>query len=236
MEYDNPAERLLTLLRTCKGIAPNHNCRKAWQKVLNTEENNALLMARLGKVMELPQITVQALKDSFPNRASTWTHWSSQVNNAFISQNLHGSWDSFINHIDDHSMTYLQMSSDLLHSKSTTKLLGDEELKSIRDELDRLYTETLAASIDEDVKKYLVRYLRKLLVSLDEYRITGALPLLEAVETMVGHAHIDKSYRSFMTDSDLGKRIVDSIGAMANLVTVAVGIPQLTQTIVLLSA
>ncbi len=231
MEYDNPAERLLSLLRTCKGISQDMNCRKAWHQVLGTERNEALMMSRLGKVMELPHVTVQALQDSFPNRQATWSHWSHQVTNAFVSQNLQQNWSTFISNIDDHSMNYLQMSADLLQSKATTTLLENDALKSIRNNLDSLYQETLGASINDEVKKYLIRYLRKLLVSLDEYRITGALPILESVETMLGHVHIDQSYKSFLKDTELGKKVLDSLASMANLVTVAVGLPQLSQAI-----
>jgi hypothetical protein len=229
MEYDNPAERLLTIIRSCKAIPANTMCRQAWVQVLKTGNDNALLMSRLGKVMELPRIAVEALNDHFPSRASTWSHWTSQVNNAFMNQNLHAEWSSFINCIDDHSINYLQLSSDLLHHVTTTKLVASDELAAIREKLNALYEEVLGATIDEEVKKYSVRYIRKLLVSLDEYCITGALPILEAVETMVGHAFIDKNYKSFMKDTDLGQQILDSISAMANLVTVAVGLPILSQ-------
>lgn len=70
-----------------------------------------------------------------------------------------------------------------------------------------------------------------MIVSIDKYRLTGALPLLDAIDTTIGHAFLENGYKSFLTDTELGKRLLDTLGSMANVVTVAVGIPQLTLAI-----
>jgi len=235
MEYDNPAARLLSLLKKCQQYRGSTPCRQAWKEILKTGDDGALLMARLGKAMELPQVTIDALRESFPNRETMWHHWNSQVSSAFLNQNLGANWDTFINYIDQHTLNYLQMSSDLLEGKSTTKILEQSNLDEIRREFAQLHEEVINSSMNPEVKKYLIRSLRRIIVSVDEYRLTGALPLLEAVEAMVGHAQMDPAYKNFMQTSDLGRKIVDSLGAMANAVTVVVGIPQLAQTIQLIA-
>lgn len=60
---DNPAARLLAILEL--GIQQDQNikCRDIWRKLLNVEGgDDALLMSRLGKVMELPQQAIQIIK------------------------------------------------------------------------------------------------------------------------------------------------------------------------------
>lgn len=236
MQYDNPAARLLAILQEGKGIAPGTPCHEAWRKILQTASNTPLLMSRLGKVMELPQETIQALQDAFPTLEGSWQHWNGQVNLAFTRQNLQNDWNSFIGHIDTHTLTYLHMSVQLLEGRSTTKSIASEEILAVRERIQELYSEVISSTeIEPEVKKYLVRYLRKLLVSIDEYRLTGALPILESVETMVGHIHVDQKYKSFMRDQELGKRIIDVLNTAAGVVTVAVGLPQLTQAIQQLS-
>ena len=235
MDYDNPAARLLSILQEGKRIPSGTPCRQAWSQILQTGNDAPLLMSRLGKVMELPQETIQAMKDTFPHREGIWAHWNGQINAAFSKQNLLSDWNSFIGSIDSHTMTYLQMSADLLEERSTTKTITDEKISDLRATLEQLYEETMEAVIDEDIKKYLVRHLRKLIVSIDEYRITGALPVLESVETTLGHAYLAPGYKNFLTDTELGKKLLDTLGSMANVVTVAVGIPQLTQTIAFLT-
>lgn len=236
MNYDNPAARLLFILERGKKIPANMNCRNAWQQLIGPTDNNAMLISRLGKVMELPEQAINAIKDGFPNQGNTWSHWEAQVNQAFMVQNLNANWDTFINHIDAHSINYLKLASDLLQSKSNTKTLEGDQLLSVRADIQKVYEDILSSDLSDEIKKYVVRYLRKILIGIDEYQITGAFPLLDSIETLIGHSAIDKSYHSFLTNSELGKRILDTLGAMANLVTVAVGIPQLSQAIVLLPA
>lgn len=235
MNNDNPAARLLSILERGKQFPSNINCRTVWNQLLLVENDSALLMSRLGKIMELPEQIILALREGFPNQKNTWSHWSTKVNAGFMQQNLNANWDTFINHIDEHSITYLALAADLLQSKSNTKTISDDEIKSVREKLSQVYDEVLSVDLPDEVKKYLIRYLRKILIGIDEYYLTGALPLLDAVDTMVGHAAIDTNYRSFLRDTVLGKKILETLGAMANVVTVAVGIPQLTQTLALLS-
>jgi hypothetical protein len=150
-------------------------------------------------------------------------------------QNMHGEWQSFISNIDTYTLTYLKMTSSMLQAKVNAKLLTGTDLVSIRGKLDAILVEVLASDLPDEVKKYLVRNLQKIVGSIDEYKLTGALPLLDAVETTFGHAAVDKQYHPFLTDTELGKRLLDTLGALANVVTVAVGLPRLTQAIALLS-
>lgn len=235
MNYDNPAARLLAIIENGKSISAHVNCRVAWEQLLDVENNNPLLISRLGKVMELPDSIIQAIKENFPNQQDTWSHWSTQVNHAFMVQNLNANWQTFINEIDQHSVTYLRLASDLLQVKSNTKILIDGEISPIRERLLGLLEEVLSGNLSDDIKKYLARNIRKIIVSIEEYKITGALPLLDSIESTIGHAHIDEPYKNFLVDTELGRRILDTLGAMSNLVTVAVGIPQLSQTIALLT-
>ncbi|MFZ2301579.1 MAG: hypothetical protein WAW10_06890 [Gallionella sp.] len=127
------------------------------------------------------------------------------------------------------------MTADLLQTKANTKLIADDEIQGIREKISAIYEEILNSELPDEIKKYLTRHLRKIQTGIDEYYLTGAIPLLETMETMVGHTAVDKSYREFLRDTDLGKKILDTLSSMANVVTVAVGIPQLSQAIALIS-
>ena len=235
MKYDNPAARLLAFLLIGKSKPTNVQCRGVWEEILDAQGNQPLLMARLGKVMELPSLIIEAVQQAYPEEGNTWSHWESQVNAGFMVQNLHAGWETFISNIDDHSITYLRMTSNLLALKSNTRLIAAESLSTIRGDLQRIHEELLDSDQPEEIKRYLSRNIRRLIVSIDEYRLTGALPLLDAIDATVGHALLEKDYKTFLTDTELGKRLLDTLSSMANVVTVAVGIPQLTATIALLA-
>jgi len=235
MNYDNPAARLLAILDAGRMEPPTSSCRAVWKKLLAVSDDQALLMSRLGKVMELPLLTVQAIKERYPDQGNSWTHWEGQVNVALTTQNLNGEWKTFIGHIDDHTLNYLRITSDLLQAKSNTKLIVDNDLSSIRERLDAILGEVLNSDASDEIKKYLVRNLRKIITAIDEYRLTGAIELLDVVETTLGHAFVDKSYKSFLTDTELGRRIIETLGATADVITVAVGLPQLSAAIAMIA-
>lgn len=235
MNYDNPAARLLALITIGKTIDRGANCRNSWEKLLDVQGNNPLLMSRLGKVMELPEATILALKEHFPSQQATWEYWEPKVNLAFMTQNLNEIWATFIDKIDDHSVNYLKMSTDLLQSRANTKLIGDKDTDELREKLNQILSEVLNSDIADDVKKFATRNIRKIIISLDEYKLTGALPILDAIDSAIGHAHLDKSYMNFLRDTELGKKLLDTLASAANIVTVAVGLPQLTQAIALLT-
>ncbi|WP_288841728.1 hypothetical protein [uncultured Deefgea sp.] len=228
MIQDNPAARLLSLIENGKKLDLGTNCRVAWQELLNVEDNESLLMSRLGKVMELPELTIQALQDNFPSQRDSWTYWSTQVNSGFKAQNINDNWATFINHIDSHSINYLRSSADLLQTKSSVKILDDETLRDIREKLNTIYLEIAESSLADEVKVYLVRKLRQLISSIDEYKIIGVAALLNSIDSTIGHAYLNPEYKNFLRDTELGKKLLDTLASMANVVTVAVGLPQLT--------
>ena len=236
MNYDNPVARLLAILQRGKQIPGGTICVNAWNTLLETEGNQPLLMSRLGKVMELPQAAIIAIQESFPKEGAIWSHWQQQVQSAFTHQNLKSDWNSFNAHIDDHSMMYLKIQAKLLQTSSTTKLIADESLTPIREVFNEIILQVLDSNAyPEELKKYLARQLRKLIEAIDEYKISGALPLLESVETVMGHALVNKEFRSFLKDDELGLKLFESMTAAANVVTVALGIPAITQAIQLLA-
>lgn len=234
MIYDNPAARLLSILEEGKNQSPETHCTKVWNLLLATEDTS-LLVSRLGKTMNLTQQTIVAIQEEFPDGGNTWSHWAQQVNYAFMVQDISSKWVTFIKHIDDHTITYLRMSATMLQAKSNTKLIAVAELGALRQTFSDLLVDILAADIPVEIKKYLARQLRNIVDTIDDYRISGALPLLDAVDATVGHMAVDKEYNHFLTKTEIGKRLLDTLGAMANVVTVAVGLPQLPASIALLA-
>lgn len=232
---DNPAARLLAILELGIKQEQNIKCREVWRVLLDVEKgNDALLMSRLGKFMELPEQAIQIIKKDLPNQKGTYRHWSSQVNKAFSEQNLNGLWQTFRGHIDEHTLTYLRLTADLIQTKSSTSILTSENIQELKSKIDQLLSEVLASDFEYEVKHYIARYLQKILVSIDEYRISGALPIIESVEGAFGHAFFDEDYRKAMADTEIGKTIVSVLSALASAITVALGAPQLPQAFQLL--
>jgi hypothetical protein len=236
MEYDNPANRLLSILIKGKAIPGPTQCREAWQQLLGEVDNDVQLASRLGKVMELAELSAQSIRDEFPQQSQACAHWESTVNYAFMAQSLNASWDTFISHIDNHAVNYLQLVSELLQTKLGAKVISDEELRLVREQVDCICAEVIGSNIEIQVKQYLIRTLRKILTAIDEYRISGAYPVMDTIDAVFGHAAKHEGYRNFLTNTELGNRVLDTLSAAANVVTVAVGLPQISVGIALLPA
>jgi hypothetical protein len=153
-----------------------------------------------------------------------------------MSQQLAGQWATFINCIDQHTITYLIMHSRLLQVNSKSQLASEDALANIREELNSVLTELLHSDVEFEVKKYLSRNLRKLIAAIDEYKLTGNLAIFDAIEILMGHSVFDAKYKNLITEHVIGKRIVDAIGLLADVMTIATGLPQISGTITTLIA
>lgn len=230
MHTDNPARRLLKILENGKKHSTATSCSKVWCELLRVDgSDRALLMSRLGKVMELPAQIIEKIRENYPNQGSSHQHWSNKVNTAFMQQNLNGKWEGFISHIDNHTISYLKIAVDLLDMKDMTEIMEDDELADIRNKVDDLLQEAIDAEIDPGFKKYIVRYLRKIIASIDEYHISGAVPIAESIECTIGHVHLDENYRKNILGSELGRKLIGILHTVASVVTLAIGLPQFPQ-------
>lgn len=228
MNYDNPAYRLLAILEKGKTFKENRTCRECWEELLGVQGDSALLMARLSKVMALPHQVVQEIRVAFPNHGNTWSHWEGQVSAAFMVQNMHAEWKTFNQNIDAHTLTYLKFAAELLNSRSQARLLSEEEVTAVRTSVSAVLQEVLSSTLVTALKTQIARCLRNILEALDEYRLTGGLSVLQSAEVALGHASLDSEYKSFLTDTELGRSVLDAISAAANLLTISLSLPALT--------
>lgn len=232
---DNPAARLLAILEEGQTQEPKKSCREVWRKILEIESGSeALLISRLGRLMELPQQTVLILERDFPNQRTTYEHWSKRIGAAFSNQNLDGEWQTFRNQIDVHTLTYLRLTADLINTKQPSTALDKQTIEELRSKVDHLLQEALVWESDAPVKDFVVRTLQRIVVALDEYRISGALPVMEAIEIAFGHASFDQQYREAISSSSFGQQFIQVLSVVASSITVVLGTPQLPEHIQLM--
>jgi len=236
MQYDNPAGRLLEILISVKQHPRTTEAREVWRKVfgLPGSEMGPALSAKLGKAMLLSQQALDLLAEEHPELVDPPPTWAQQVSSAFQTHNVHGAIESFANNISNDTIANVRTAAVLLQKGSTRKVLTLEELRVVRDDLDALLQEVLAGSQPPEIRLYICRSLRKIIAAIDEYQLTGAAPIFEGIEQAFGHAGVDPAYRSFLTDTELGARVLSALSAAGNLMTVAVGMPQLAHFATLL--
>lgn len=229
MNFDNPAYRLLSILKAGRKIPVETKCRKAWAELLDIDENSPELYARLGKIMEIPSQIISELRLAYPEEPDGFDHCYNQLQNAFSGNELNSKWSSFISHIDVHTITYLELNASRLNNKSKTKAADLEFLKNTRKTLNELIESIIASEIEQDVKIPLCRNLRKLIEAIDEYNISGSVTMFDAIEILIGHGYFDPRYKEVLKNTDIGKNIVTLLGTFADMLAITQGIPQISE-------
>ncbi|MEZ8782599.1 hypothetical protein AB6D77_08090 [Vibrio splendidus] len=187
----------------------------------NTPNVESLLMSKLGQVMLLPYETRMLVAQYYPSQVSSLTHTLKQIQKAFTNQNLSTTWATFIQHIDAHCIATLSMTSALLDNKLDTQLIEGDQLDDFKGKVQTILDETIASELSPEFKKFMTHYLQKILNSINDYLISGALPILDAIESTLGHAVLDPNFRDELKETETGSKIRVMLGDLANIVTVA---------------
>lgn len=236
MNFDNPAFRLVTLLKEGKKIPHETHCRKAWAQLFGVNENSPELFSRLGKTMGIASEIISELRLAYPDEPENFDHWNNQLNAAFSGNELNSQWSTFISHIDIHTITYLELNASRINNKFSTKAANLEELKKIRVDLNEILASITASEIEHGVKTSLCRNLRKLIEAIDEYNITGTKAMFDAIEIVMGHSVFDPQYKQVLTNTENGKKIVTLISTLADMLAISQGLPQVTEAVKFLIA
>ncbi|EAQ65962.1 hypothetical protein MED121_02085 [Marinomonas sp. MED121] len=229
---DNPAARLLEILEEGKDFSDHIESKTVWRKILNLkDESDTILLSRLGKIMQLPEQIKSILLQDFPNQTSSTQHWEERVLSAFLNQDINQNWKGFYKYIDDHTIAYLRLNADLLQTKSPTKKIDSSKIIELKKKVSEILEELIDTEIDPEFKIYMIRCLNKLILTIDEYRISGASPILDTVESVYGHAFVDENYRKVLSESEIGSKIITVMSFVADSMTTAIGVPQLSGSI-----
>lgn len=225
MLTDNAAARLLAILKQGKKMNPEASAQSAWMRIFELKGDDphapSILMSKLGQTMLLPHETKLLVEQYYPSQVSALTHTLKQIQVAFASQNLSSKWATFINNIDAHCINTLSMTSAMLDNKIESKLIESEKLELFRDRIQLLINETINSGLSKEFKKFMTHYLQKILSAINDYLISGAMPILDALEATIGHAVLDPEFKNELIETDTGIKIRDMLGDLANIITVA---------------
>lgn len=225
MATDNAARRLYDLLEKARAIPKDRSCRQAWYELLETKDN-ALLMARLGKAMALPQAVMEAIEEYHPGNGKHHAHWVAQLTAAFGQQNLEGQWQTFRSHLTDQTISNVAVAATSLEGHIVSRQLSMDDLSTLRQQVDNLANTILEADISEDIRRYLIRQVQRMRAAIDEYWISGGEPIMEVVEATFGHLGTNEAGRDAVV-TPAGQKIAAALAVVANAITVANGFPPL---------
>lgn len=208
MEKDNPARRLLHILQKLNTIPSHESTKNGWYRLLEISNKNdeATLFKQLGKLMTLPNIILEDIKKFHPKHENVCQKSMLVVSNALYNQNMSGQWQSFTQFIKPDTIDYLELISTLLDYEYKMDLINDEKLSNIRKSVDALIKEVSSSTLDVEFKKIIMKYLKKIIDSIDEYNIMGVEPIIESIEITAGHAILNKEFGQKLNETNLSDK------------------------------
>lgn len=229
--FDNPARRLLTILTKAKLIPMNANTFSAWREIFDLSHDTATqdILMKIGKLYKLVEEVNEFIKVTAPNNLEDNNYWTTQVLHFLAQSSLSRSWADSICYIDDHTIKYLKMTAQIIdfnldkNQNNHLKNLDTNKIKDINESIKKLYDEVLNSDLNEQLKISVLKYLSRLIQTLEEYWITGSEAVLEAIELTIGHMAVDSKYREFMTKEPLGSSIMQKVGDVIIIMTAAKG-------------
>lgn len=230
---ENPAERLHDFLVRGKSISGSDNCKQAWISLLElSAPSEADILRGIAAVSELPKKIIHIRDEIIESKRGRSSHWLKKVNKAFASQITIGDWSTFISHIDDVTLSEIDLLAMVFEGANQEDGLSEEELLSFKQRILELREEVLNSDIDKDVRFAIVELLKKTLEAIELYQLTGAGPIMEAVELSVGKIMFNEKLQEEVKKGKIGKKLGGILGGLANIVTVAQGAKEITPPIV----
>lgn len=184
---NNPAGRLLDILNMAKRQSLSEPCRKVWAKVFQVEvEDVSLILEMLAETMNLigrAKKDIESLENV--NQALLLQPFE-RAEALFSRVNLDASWEQWSRLIDEKMLYGLQISDDVLARSSVLGVVSDDEIASIRAQIEDLTGKVLMSNFPEDLKLLLLKNLEALRHSLIIFKIKGLEGLDDALAQVVG--------------------------------------------------
>ena len=232
MKLDNPAARLLNILEMGLEHKKEKNCREVWCELLDTKVgDNATLMGRIGKVMSLSTDIMESLNNIGGVKVDRYLHWVTPIENAFIKNNLNGTWQGFRDHINPHVINYLSMTSDLLSHKTPESVLEKTSLDSILNNTRVLIDEVRESDLPDKIKEFMVKQLYRVCLSVEEHMINGAESVSNAVEAAFGYGLLHSEAVELAKTNPTAKKFWQNMANIALIVSISTGVLQLAPPI-----
>ncbi|HHQ6628062.1 TPA: hypothetical protein ACSTL5_004609 [Serratia fonticola] len=232
-KIENPAERLHDLLVKGKSMPGNVKCKDNWIALLAlSEPTEANVLRGIAAVSELPQKILYIRDELIKSKRGRSQHWLRQVNSAFSEQTLTSDWSTFTRHIDDVTISELDFLAMVFEGANQEEGLNEEELLSFKQRILELREEVLNSDIDQDVRFAIVELLKKTLEAIELYQLTGAGPIMEAVELSVGKIMFNEKLQEEVKTGTVGKKLAGIMGGLASIVVVAQGIKEIAPPVI----
>jgi hypothetical protein len=113
-----------------------------------------------------------------------------RLENGLSRISLLHSWNSLEEYLDVSTMKSLQFCADTLTHKVSKKVVSEDDLRNLQEQINELLEQVMNFDIDESLKTFLLDRLEQIRHAILYYRLNGAKGLKDAYEKIAGAAYI----------------------------------------------
>ncbi len=173
--------------------------------------------------MTVPMEAALIMNQQYPALKNQTDAWLKKITKAFTDINLNSTIYSFQSSYSISDSDFLKVMSEMIKIKSHEEL-SQAQISDAKENLINLTDEIIKSDLEDKLKNYLIKSIRRIITALEDYQLNGTVPIIESIEIMMGHTFTDKNYRSSL-NTPIGEKIFSVVGAVANIVTIAAGFP-----------
>jgi hypothetical protein len=180
---NNPAGRVYSILRQAKDTGGLPTIAAGLAKLFGvTADANGDIFRNLGLLdAELDEITLRLQAVGETRQYDIYKKTLPRLKKILSFQNLGTPWDSFrASYIFEEDLKTLEFCSALLDGRFPEEAVTVDELATLLKQVNALWDEVLASSLDADLKVQVLDCLEQIRRAIRDYKITGIAPLRRA--------------------------------------------------------
>jgi Na+/phosphate symporter len=184
---NNPAGRLCDLLNAAKKHTPTTNIRTVWASVFGIDEKDtATLLKSVADLIDLVNETKASLSRLTDVDTALYLQPFANIERGLAVMNFDNHWNDIGQHITETVLAQLAFGADKLARVSGFTEIDQSELDELREAVEKLLNDVLAAELPENLTQLLVRNLEAIRQALLGYRLRGVQGLEQEIERSVG--------------------------------------------------
>lgn len=226
MAINNPAARLLFILKKCRSVPDNIKNKPmptGWRHVLNLPDStpDTIVLAKVGLIYHLPIQIEAEIKRYEDLDTDLYLKWQNELTKAFTQINFTNQFAQFTGQLNETLLTVIQFCDHELSKRNPEKIIDESQLKEIKTSTEELFDKISLSVMDNDLKRFLLHHLYLIIEALQNYIITGAKGLETALDAAIGKLVIDPMMRSKFEKSEKKKDVWDILSKIALILSSA---------------
>lgn len=187
MNRQNPATRLLNILKDASHRSHSEDVLNVWARVFNAPEGSQSMFNRFCWLKRLIKEVRTLATEKLGDEADIYLSGFDSIDSMVRGYNFHDSWGSKILYFNEqalHSLDTLAFALDDVQLEEEP--LDLEELDEFHDKLDEVLALIKARSVDQVFRQILVETLTRIQEALGDYPVRGAEGFRECITSFLG--------------------------------------------------